>query len=59
MSDNKRIECVHCEGVAVIKYEANHQFYNVNYCPFCGEELELEEEMNFEDPFEEEYEANA
>ena len=47
MSDTKRIECVHCEGVAVIKYEANHQFYNVKYCPFCGEELELEEEMNF------------
>ena len=55
----KRIECVNCEGVADITHEANHDFYKITYCPFCGEELELEEEFEINDPYEEEYEANA
>ena len=55
----KRIECVKCEGVAEISYEINHDFYKIIFCPFCGEELELEEEFEVNDPYEEEYEANA
>ena len=55
----KRIECVKCEGVAEIEHEANHHFYKITFCPFCGEVLELEEEFEINDPFEEEYEANA
>tara|TARA_B100001996_G_C18370328_1_gene481343 strand:+ start:260 stop:445 length:186 start_codon:yes stop_codon:yes gene_type:complete len=51
-------ECEKCDGVAEIKHEQSHTFYNVKFCPFCGEELELEEEFQINDPFEEEYEAN-
>ncbi len=53
------IECVHCDGVCTIEHELEHDFYKIQYCPFCGEELELEEEYHIED-FEdsEEYKAN-
>ena len=59
MSEPRIIECVHCEGVCTISHEQNHDFYIIEYCPFCGEELELEEEYHIED-FEDsdEYKAN-
>ena len=55
----KRIECMKCDSVSVIEHEMEHHFYEIKFCPFCGEELELEEELEINDPFEEEYEANA
>ena len=55
----KRIECMKCEGVSVIEHEMEHHFYGIKFCTFCGEELELEEELEINDPFEEEYEANT
>ena len=30
----------------------------MKYCPFCGEELQREEEFKMSDPFEEEYFSN-
>ncbi len=53
------MECIKCEGVAKIDTDMEHHFYVIKFCPFCGEELELEEELEINDPFEEEYEANA
>ena len=55
----KYIECVHCEGTAHIQHEQEHTFYQIKFCPFCGEELELEEELHIEE-FEDsdEYKAN-
>ena len=55
----KYIECVHCEGTAHIEHEQEHTFYQIKFWPFCGEELELEEELHIED-FEDsdEYKAN-
>ena len=44
----KYIECVHCEGTAHIEHEQEHTFYQIKFCPFCGEELELEEELHIE-----------
>ena len=55
----KLVECIKCEGVATIDTDMEHHFYVIKFCPFCGEELELEEELEINDPFEEEYEANA
>ena len=52
------IECVKCEGTAHIEHEQEHSFYVIKYCPFCGEELELEEEFKLDDDFEQEYQAN-
>ena len=54
----KYIECVICEGTAHIAHEQEHSFYEIKYCPFCGEELELEEELILDDDFEQEYQAN-
>ena len=53
-----RIECVHCDGVATVEHDLDHHFYTVKFCPFCGSELEVEEEFVMTDKFEEEYEAN-
>jgi hypothetical protein len=55
---SKYIECVKCEGTAHIEHEQDHSFYVIKYCPFCGEELELEEELILDDAFEQEYQAN-
>ena len=40
------------------EHEQEHSFYEIKYCPFCGEELELEEEFKIDDDFEQEYQAN-
>ena len=52
------VECIKCEGVSRVEHEQDHSFYRVKFCPFCGEELELEEEFKIDDDFEQEYQAN-
>jgi|TARA_R110000744_G_scaffold17549_5_gene47478 hypothetical protein len=47
-----RVECSSCEGVGSFLHDLDHTFYNVEFCPFCGEELELEEEFVNDEPFE-------
>ena len=46
---SKYIECVHCEGTARIEHEQEHTFYQIKFCPFCGEELTEEMEHDIED----------
>ena len=48
-------ECVKCNGAGKLEVSEEHDFYTLKYCPFCGEDLELEEGYNFIDKFEEEY----
>jgi len=55
---SRYIECIKCEGTAHIEHELDHGFYVIKFCPFCGEELELEEELILDDAFEQEYQAN-
>tara|TARA_B100000131_G_scaffold209680_1_gene201623 strand:+ start:425 stop:607 length:183 start_codon:yes stop_codon:yes gene_type:complete len=57
MADRIYVECEKCDGVSTVKHDQDHHFYQVKYCPFCGEELQREEEFKMSDPFEEEYEA--
>ena len=57
MADRIFLECEKCDGVSTIEHDRDHHFYQVKYCPFCGEELQREEEFKMSDPFEEEYEA--
>jgi hypothetical protein len=59
MSKPLIVECEKCDGVCDITHEQSHIFYEIKFCPFCGEELELEEEYHIED-FEdsEEYKTN-
>ena len=54
MADRK-FECVKCNGAGELKVHEDHDFYTLKYCPFCGEELELEEGFDYIDKFEEEY----
>ena len=57
IADRIFLECEKCDGVSTIEHDQDHHFYQVKYCPFCGEELQREEEFKMSDPFEEEYEA--
>ena len=58
MADRIYLECEKCEGVATIEHDQDHHFYNIKYCPYCGEEYEQEDEFKMSDPYEEEYEAS-
>jgi ribosomal protein S27E len=58
MEDRIRFECVKCEGVGHVEHEHDHHFYTVTFCPFCGEELELEPDLDLTNIYEQEYEAN-
>tara|TARA_B100000925_G_C21655286_1_gene323223 strand:- start:1 stop:180 length:180 start_codon:yes stop_codon:yes gene_type:complete len=58
MSRPIRIECVNCEGVATLEHDATHHYYVIKFCPFCGEELELEEGYEPNEDFEQEYQAD-
>ena len=55
----KRKECTNCEAVFKVSHELDPQYYNIEYCPFCGHELEDEETFEYVDPFEEEYNSNG
>lgn len=36
-------ECSACEAEFKIKHKLDESYYSVNYCPFCGAEIEEEE----------------
>ena len=55
----KRKECITCEAVFEVSHELDPQYYNIEFCPFCGNELEDEETFEFLDPFEEEFNQNG
>ena len=58
MADKQRFECVSCEGVGHIEHDQDHEFYQLNYCPFCGEEMEMEPTFEYKSIYEQEYENN-
>ena len=58
MADKQRFECTNCEGVGHLEHDQDHEFYQLKYCPFCGEEIEMETGYNYKSIYEEEYEAN-
>ena len=42
----KTIYCDSCEAVFKINHTMDDEYYKVNHCPFCGEELMTEEELD-------------
>ena len=58
MADKQRFECVSCEGVGSLDSDQDHHFYTLSFCPFCGEEMELEPTFEIKDIYEQEYDAN-
>jgi rRNA maturation endonuclease Nob1 len=47
-------ECVECEGVFKISYDLDEQYYNVEFCPFCGAGMDEDQQDIYEDNDEEE-----
>jgi hypothetical protein len=47
-------ECVECEGVFKISYDLDEQYYNVEFCPFCGAGMDKDQQDIYEDNDEEE-----
>ena len=48
----KLIVCESCEAEFSIKHNMENRLYKIEYCPFCGEELnneEMEDEIEFDD----------
>ena len=58
MADKERFECLECEGVGHIEHDQDHHFYKLTFCPFCGEEMEMEPTFSYKSIYEQEYEAN-
>ena len=46
---HKAIVCLECEAEFNIKYDMDETHYVVEFCPFCGIELDDEEEYEFDD----------
>ena len=52
---NKWLECVSCEAMFTVKHSMDVEFYTVEHCPFCGDELDIEVGLEYDDE-EEDYE---
>lgn len=48
MGRSKILECVKCEAVFSVQHDMDEHFYTSDFCTFCGEELEYEEELDLE-----------
>ena len=45
----KHFECFQCDAVFKISYDMDESYYKIEHCPFCGSEMDKEEENQFED----------
>lgn len=50
---HKIIVCLYCEAEFQMKHSMDEISYNIVFCPFCGEDLEKEEEYDLYDEEEE------
>jgi len=52
----KLIVCESCDAEFRIKHDMSGRLYKVEFCPFCGEELneELEDELDYDEEYEDE-----
>ncbi len=42
-------ECFSCDAVFTVDHDLDTEYYKVKHCPFCGTEMETEEELNWDD----------
>jgi len=47
------LECTSCEAMFKVRHDMDTEYYRVAHCPFCGSELEQEDELEFEYDFDE------
>ena len=52
---NKWLECISCEAMFTVKHSMDIEFYTVEHCPFCGDELDIEVGLDYDEE-EEDYE---
>jgi Zn finger protein HypA/HybF involved in hydrogenase expression len=44
----QRCECSSCDALFFIEHDMAEKFYPVTNCPFCGDELDIEEELELD-----------
>ena len=47
------LECTSCDAMFAVRHAMDKQFYKEEYCPFCGDELDLEDILEYDEEFEE------
>jgi len=45
----KVFQCEACEATYDIKHDLEERYYTVSFCPFCGEETTLSDDLEDED----------
>lgn len=54
MARPKNLECLRCEAVFKVNHDMDDRYYEPEFCVFCGSTLELEEELEIFDDYEDE-----
>lgn len=44
-----KYNCSNCEALFTVKHNLDEAYYEVIFCPFCGAEIEEEQEDGLED----------
>lgn len=45
----KHYSCYHCDATFKIKHSLDEKYYEVNFCPFCGSDIEEQEDEEVDD----------
>jgi len=45
---HKVIVCASCEAEFMIKHDMDDDHYRLEYCPFCGEQMEDDEDYEYD-----------
>lgn len=46
MNKTRILECISCESMFAVEHDMNDHYYPVEFCPFCGSALDLEETID-------------
>jgi hypothetical protein len=49
----KHFECFECDAVFKINYDLDENYYKVTHCPFCGTEMDGEDDRYEEEGYDE------
>jgi len=49
MGRKQHFECIECDAVFKINYDLDKHYYNVTFCPFCGSEMDEDQQDEYED----------
>lgn len=49
MAIKKIVVCELCEAEVVMKHNMDEDYYEIEYCPFCGENIEEDSIIDYEE----------